>query len=389
MIDRRLGARVTLLLDEFPAVAITGPRQAGKTTLALQIASARPSVYLDLESPADRARLAEPELFLDAHAEKLVVLDEIQRVPELFPVLRGIIDRGRRAGRRTGRFLLLGSASIDLIAGASESLAGRLAVAELPPLGLLEVQEDAAEALWVRGGFPESLLAASDSASLRWREAFIATYLERDVPLLGPRVPAETLRRFWTMLAHRQGAPLNAAELAGSLGVAGSTVSRYLDLLVDLLLVRRLPPAASNVGKRLVRSPRVYVRDSGLVHALLGLGDRDALLGHPVAGVSWEGFVVEQLVEAAGPDVDAAFYRATGGAEIDLVLTWRSGVRWAVEIKRTAAPSFGRGFRSAVADLRPDASFVACPVGGAFPLAEGVTAVAPAELARRVAAQPG
>ncbi len=390
MFARRAASDVRLLLEEFPAVALTGPRQSGKTTLAHQIVTGRPSVYLDLESPSDLARLTEPELYLDAHADELVVLDEVQRVPDLFPVLRSVIDRGRRQGLRSGRFLLLGSASIDLIGGASESLAGRLAVAELGPLNVLEVPpaDDEADALWVRGGFPESLLARSDAASLRWRDAFIATYLERDIPLLGPRVPAETLRRLWTMLAHRQGAPLNAAEMAGSLGIAGTTVGRYLDLLVDLLLVRRIAPAASNVGKRLVRSPRVYVRDSGLVHALLQIPGRDALLGHPVAGASWEGYVVEQLLQAAGPRVDAAYYRASGGAEVDLVLTWPSGRRWAVEIKRATAPKLGRGFHAAVADLQPDASFVACPVAEAFPLAEGVTALAPVELAARVAEGP-
>lgn len=388
MLDRCVAEHVRLLLHEFPAVALTGPRRAGKTTLALQLADAQPSIYLDLESPSDRARLTEPELFLDAHRDDLVVLDEVQRVPDLFPVLRSVIDRGRRQGLRAGRFLLLGSASIDLIGGASESLAGRLATAELGPLNVLEVPAGDDEALWVRGGFPESLLARSDPASTRWREAFIATYLERDIPLFGPRVGAETLRRLWTMLAHRQGAPLNAAELAGSLGITGVSVARYLDLLVDLLLVRRLPPASSNVGKRLVRSPRVYVRDSGLVHTLLQIPERDALLGHPVAGSSWEGYVVEQLLQVADTGVDAAYYRATGGAEVDLVLTWPSGRRWAIEIKRTTTPKLGRGFHSAVADIQPDEAFVACPVDDPFPLGEGVTAIPPRDLAARLAARP-
>lgn len=386
MFERRQALKVAQLLDEFPAVALTGPRQAGKTTLALEIAQARGGTYLDLESPSDAARLSEPELYFEQHQRELVILDEVQRTPGLFPVLRGVIDHRRRAGQQAGHVLLLGSASIDLIADASESLAGRLAVVELGPLNVLEVPVPERGALWLRGGFPDSLLAASDAASLRWRQAFVATYLERDIPLLGPRIPAETLRRLWTMLAHRQGAPLNAAELAGALAVSGATVARYLDLLVDLLLVRRLEPATSNLGKRLVRAPKVYVRDSGLVHALLGLETADDLLGHPVVGASWEGYVIEQLAQVSPPESDLSFYRSSGGAEIDLVMTWPGGERWAIEIKRTATPTVGRGFRSAAEDLQPDRSFIACPITGSFPLAGDVTAIGVAELAELVAA---
>jgi predicted AAA+ superfamily ATPase len=389
MFERELASRLTQLLAEFPAVALTGPRQVGKTTLALELGRDRPSTYLDLESPRDLARLSEPELYFDQHPDTLLILDEVQRAPALFPVLRGTIDRRRRAGQTGGQFLLLGSASIDLIADASESLAGRLAVAELAPLNLLELPPDPRHDLWVRGGFPDSLTASSDAASMRWREAFVATYLERDIPALGPRVPAETLRRFWTMLAHRQGSPLNAAQLASALAVSGVTIARYVDLLVDLLLVRRLQPAASNLGKRLARAPKVYVRDSGMLHALLGLPDADAILGHPVAGISWEGYVIEQLIQASGPTVDATYYRSTGGAEIDLVLTWPSGRRWAVEIKRTATPKLSRGFHSAVLDLRPDASFFACPVDAPYPLGDGVTAISPLDLATRAQAEKG
>lgn len=387
MFERLQASVLRELLGEFPAVALTGPRQSGKTTLALELERSLGGTYLDLETPSDLARLAEPELYFEAHDGELVILDEVQRVPELFPVLRGILDRRRRAGQPAGHTLLLGSASIDLIADASESLAGRLAVVELGPLNLLEVTGGAREALWLRGGFPGSLLASSDAASLRWRQAFIATYLERDIPLLGPRIPAETLRRFWTMLAHRQGSSLNAAELAGALSVTGATVARYLDLLVDLLLVRRLPPATSNAGKRLARSPKVYVRDSGLVHALLGLRTLDDLLGHPVLGSSWEGHVIEQLAQVAPAGCELSYYRSTGGAEIDLVLDWPGGERWAVEIKRTAAPKLGRGFRSAADDLKPDRSFVACPVRESFPLEPGITAINPLELAQLVAAR--
>jgi predicted AAA+ superfamily ATPase len=270
MIPRRLLSALTSALDEAPAVALLGPRQAGKTTLALEVAKRRRSVYLDLESEADGAKLADPELYLAQHADKLVILDEIHRTPQIFRSLRGLIDQGRRSGRGKGRFLVLGFASIELLKQSSESLAGRIRYLELGPLDAGEVGRERLDALWLRGGFPESLLAASDAASLRWRLDFIRTYLERDIPQLGPRIPAETLRRLWTMLAHSQGGLLNAAALARALAVDGKTVAAYLDLLVDLLLVRRLPPWHANVRKRLVKSPKVYVRDNGLVHALLG-----------------------------------------------------------------------------------------------------------------------
>jgi predicted AAA+ superfamily ATPase len=379
MIARRLAADVTDLLADSPAVVLTGPRQAGKTTLALSLAAERRSIYLDLESPSDRARLAEPELYLAEHADELVILDEIHRAPGLFEELRGIIDRGRREGRAVGRFLLLGSASVEMLAQSGETLAGRVAICELGPFDITEVGEDRQDALWLRGGFPESLLAADDRRSLRWRADFIRTYLERDVPQLGPRIPAETLRRLWTMLAHRQGGMLNVAQLARSLAIDGKTVSRYLDLLVDLLLVRRLPPLAANVGKRLARSPKVYIRDSGLAHALLGIGDREALLGHPVVGGSWEGLVIENVLMAAGYGVAASFYRTSGGAEIDLVLEL-GGERWAIEVKRTRAPRIERGFRSAFDDLAPTRGFLVYPGPERFPLGDRVEAIGLAQL---------
>src|SRR5262245_57643182 len=315
MIPRRLLPSLTAALAEAPAGALLGPRQVGKTTLALEVAKARPSVYLDLESEADRTKLSEPELYLPQHEDKLVILDEIQRTPQLFRSLRGLIDSGRRRGRGEGRFLVLGSASIDLLKQSSESLAGRIRHLELAPLDASEVGRKRLDALWLRGGFPESLLAASDAASLRWRRDFIRTYLERDIPQFGPRIPAETLRRLWTMLAHQQGGLLNAANLARGLGVSGATIGRYLDLMVDLLLVRRLPPRLANAGKRLVRSPKVYLRDSGLLHSLLGIPDKEALLGHPVAGGSWEGLVIENLIGVAGDDAAPSFYRTSNGAE--------------------------------------------------------------------------
>jgi predicted AAA+ superfamily ATPase len=380
MISRRIGPSVALLLEEGPAVVLTGPRQVGKTTLALAIAEGRDAVYLDLESEADRAKLGAPELYLADHADELVVLDEIQRAPRIFEALRGTIDRGRREGRGTGRFLLLGSAAIELLAQSGETLAGRVAFAELAPLDVTEVGGDRLDQLWIRGGFPESFLAKSDPASLRWRRDFIRTYLERDIPQLGPRIPAETLRRLWTMLAHQQGGLLNAAQIARGLGVSGTTVGHYLDLMVDLLLVRRLPPRLANVGKRMVRSPKVYVRDSGLAHALLGLADKEAVLGHPVAGGSWEGLAIENLIATAGEQAEASFYRTSGGAEVDLVLTWADGREWAVEVKRSLAPKLERGLRSALEDLRPERAFVVYPGSERYQLGAGVEAIGLAAL---------
>lgn len=387
MIERRLRTVVEERLASQAAVCLLGPRQTGKTTLALEIAGSRPSVYLDLESPADAARLSEPELYLDQHRDELVVVDEIQRSPGLFEVLRGVIDRGRREGRGTGMFLLLGSASPALLRQSGETLAGRISYLELEGFTVDETGRDEVERLWVRGGFPLSFLAADDRTSLAWRQDFTRTYLERDIPQLGSRVPAETLRRFWTMLAHRQGAPFNATDLARSLGLAVSTASRYLDLMVDLMLVRRLEPWTANVGKRLTRTPRAFVRDSGILHALLGLEDRDAILGHPIAGPSWEGFVIENLIAAAGSRAEACFFRSSGGAEIDLVLEWPGGPRWAVEIKRSLTPKLTRGFRAASEDIQPDCGFVVYPGQERYPVKPGVEAIGLAEiteLARRI-----
>lgn len=380
MLERRIAQHVGSLLRQSPAVVLTGPRQVGKTTLALAVAKEGPAAYLDLESPADRARLAEPELYFADHVNELLVLDEIQRLPGLFEVLRGAIDRGRREGNANGHFLLLGSASLELLKQSGESLAGRTAFAELAPFDVTEVGAEQLDRLWVRGGFPESFLAATEEASLRWRRDFIRTYLERDIPQLGPRIPAETLRRLWTMLAHNQGGLLNAANLARGLGVSGATVGNYLDLMVDLLLVRRLPPRLANAGKRLVRSPKVYVRDSGLLHALLGIADKESLLGHPVIGASWEGLVIENLIAIAGPAVEPSFYRTSGGAEIDLVLTWADGREWAVGVKRTLAPKLERGTRSALADVEPERAFVVYPGEERFPLGDDIEAIGLADL---------
>jgi len=387
LIRRRLQTQVLGLLDAYPAVVLLGARQVGKTTLALQVARGRDALYLDLESVADRAKLSDPELYLAEHEDRLVILDEVHRVPNLFQSLRGLIDRGRRRGKRSGRFLLLGSASMDLLRQSGETLAGRVAYLELNPFDVLEVGTKDGDRLWVRGGFPDSFLAKDDAASVNWRENFIRTYLERDVPQLGPRIPAETLRRFWVMLAHAQGGLLNAAALARGLGLDGKTIARYLDLMVDLLLVRRLMPWHRNVGKRLVRSPKVYVRDSGVVHALLGLGTKEAVLSHPVVGQSWEGFVIENLLAVAPQSSEANFYRATGGAEIDLVLTLPGRRPWAIEVKRSLDPKPAKGFYSACKDVKPERRFVVYAGLESFDLLEGVTAVNLRNLASEVAAE--
>lgn len=380
MIYRLAEARISDLLTRFPAVAVLGPRQVGKTTLARRIVQelGAAAVYLDLELPSHRAKLSDPELYFSSQEDRLVVLDEIQRVPGLFEVLRGVIDERRRQGRRYRQFLLLGSASIDLLQQSSETLAGRIAYSELTPLLAEEVatkKRGDRDRLWLRGGFPDSFLAADEAASVEWREEFIGTYLERDIPLLGPRIPAETLRRFWTMLAHEQGTLLNAASVAGAIGVSGQTVGRYLDLMVDLLLVRRLPPWSKNAGKRLVRSPKVYVRDSGLVHALLGLRDLDAVLGHPVTGGSWEGFVIENLLAAAPSGTSACFYRTAVGAEIDLVLDLPPKERWAIEIKRSSAPVLSKGFYLGCGDIKATRRMVVHAGEDTFGLGDGVEAV--------------
>jgi predicted AAA+ superfamily ATPase len=387
MIPRQAQAAVIAGLARQAAVVLLGPRQVGKTTLAHAIGDAMGALHLDLEDSEDRARLALPGPFLDAMADRLVVLDEIHRMPELFDTLRGVIDRGRRSGRGKGRFLILGSASIDLMRQA-ESLAGRTAFVELPGLIASEVEDDRAtrERLWLRGGFPDPFLAADDAESIALRRDLVRTYLHRDVAMFGPRVPASAMERLWTMLAHGQGGLLNASEIARALEVSTQSVTRYVDLLCDLLLARRLPPLHANTTKRLVKAPKVYVRDSGLVHALLGLDTAFRLLGHPVAGSSWEGFVIENLLAVAPSATRAAFYRTAVGAEIDLVLDFAHGERWAIEIKRAAAARPGRGFHQALIDVAPTRAFMVHAGDDAFPISSQIEAVGLGDLMGRLRA---
>jgi len=375
VIRRRLEPLLLASLRRFPIVGLVGARQVGKTTLARAVGHrVGRAVYLDLERPSDSARLADPELYLEPLADRLVIIDEIQRLPALFPVLRSLVD----AKLRNGRFLVLGSASPDLSRQASESLAGRIVYHELAPLSLDEAgaqTRPAPMALWNRGGFPPSYLATSDGQSLDWREAFIDTHLQRDLPALGVRIPAAALRRFWEMLAHFHGQLWNASKIAASLGVSAPTAKHYLDTLQDTFMVRALPPFAANVKKRLVKSPKVYLRDSGLLHALLRVGTIDNLLGHPIAGASWEGWVIEQALAGFEGRSGAYFYRTAAGAEIDLVLERARGRRLAFEIKLGSTPSPSRGFWSGLADLKPSAAFVVYSGKERYPLARGVDAL--------------
>jgi uncharacterized protein len=368
-IQRSLEQQVKLQLQEFPAVAILGPRQVGKSTLAKKlVAESGNSVYLDLEKPADRNKLSDPYAYLNKQRNLLVCLDEIQRVPELFPVLRSVIDENEQAGR----FLILGSASRDLIRQGPESLAGRLAYQELTPLHVVELQSQALldlDVLRLRGGFPRSWRARSDSSSMEWRNQFIRSFLERDIPQLsGSLIPAESLRRLWTMLAHNHGQNLNQSQLGSSLGVTHNTIRTWLDLLQQTFVIRQLPAWSGNTAKRLVKSPKVYIRDAGLLHALLDIETLDELYGHPIYGASWEGFVIEQLLSHTSR-WQPSFYRTRNGAEIDLVFE-RGRKRIAIEIKGSTAPTLSRGVHNAVEDLDPDQFWLIADVKESYSLGD-------------------
>lgn len=367
-------------------MVIVGPRQAGKTTLSLKLQELLMANYLDLEAPSDLVKLTDPELYLSSQLHTLVILDEVHRTPDLFPVLRGLIDKARRMKKAKGRYLLLGSASFELLKQSGESLAGRVSYLELSPFMIQEVVSgpDDIDKLWLRGGFPESFLSGTDAGSRQWRKDFISTYLERDLPQFGAALPAETMRRLWTMMAYSQGGLLNAAQLSKSLGIDVRTINRYIDLFTGLLLVRRLLPWHGNVGKRLVKSPKIYLRDSGILHTLLGLVSLEDVLSHPVAGLSWEGFVVENIINSlnsAGLDFEPYFYRTSAGAEIDLLICLPGGRRYAFEIKRSLAPTPGKGFWNAHADLEPTWSYVVYPGDETYPLAKNVSALSVFNLA--------
>lgn len=389
MLKRRLEVKLQNYLKQFPAVCLIGPRQVGKTTLARLYGQKfskkqKKAHYLDLENPRDFQKLTDdPVGYLENYQDRLIILDEVQLLPNLFKVLRGLIDERILKGKKAGHFLILGSASIELLKQSSESLAGRIAYLEMAPLDILEAPKKAD--LWWRGGFPDSLLAVDDSASILWRDQFVKTYLERDIPLLGPRIPAETLRRFWTMLAHYQGSVLNAAQLARSLGVTGNTIAGYLDLLVDLLLVRRLEPYHPNIKKRLVKSPKVYLKDSGLVHSLLQIDSAESLLAHPIVGMSWEGYVIENILRVMPNHSKAYFYRTQTDVEIDLVLRLPKNQIWAIEIKRTSAPKVERGFWQALEDIKPNKAFIVYPGNDRYPKTKNVEVIGLKEIVELLA----
>lgn len=389
MFPRHQAQNLHEALRRSPAVALLGPRQIGKTTLALCLAAAD-GLYLDLESPEDRNKLGNVEQYLRTKQDRLVVLDEVQRLPALFEPLRGLIDQARRAAakdpqiRSAGLYLLLGSASLDLIQQSSETLAGRIAFVELTGLHRLEVPPALWEDLWLRGGFPASLTAESLSDSVLWRRDFTRTYLERDVGQFAPRIASEMLRRFWVMLAHLQGSTVNIAQLSRNLDVDTRTANAYLDLLTDLLLVRKLGPWHTNQGKRLVKSHKVYIRDSGLLHGLLGITDMDSLLAHPVVGASWEGHVIESLLAVVPPQVAPSFYRSRAGAEIDLLLTWPDASQWAIEIKRSTTPKLERGFHHACEDLRPTKKWLVYSGNEAYPLRDDIEVIPLHDAMRRL-----
>ena len=373
MIKRILNCEIIQSLQHFPAVGLVGARQVGKTTLAQMIAKqwAQKTLYLDLERPTDYATLSEPELFLTRHTDKLVIIDEIQLRGDLFPVLRSLIDMDRRPGR----FLLLGSSSPDLMRQSGESLAGRIAYHELSPLLLSELSPDKMDLLWMRGGFPDSFLAASDEVSIQWRQDFIMTYLQRDLAFMGYdiRIPVMKLRQFWQMLAHTHGQLINLSQLAMNMELSRQSVRKYLDILQETFMIRQLQPFHANLKKRLVKSPKIFIRDSGIFHTLMGLDAFQELAGHSSLGMSWEGFCLEQILGQLPRGWNAFFYRTQAGAEVDLILQRRFGeAPIFIEFKYSQSPKLTKGFWEAKTDLQPKASYVIYPGFQSYPLGESI-----------------
>lgn len=386
MIERKYYSIVDQKLANFPAIGLLGPRQIGKTTLAHNLLNNRPSLYLDLENYEDLAKLESPIAYLESHKDKLIILDEIHRKPDIFMSLRSQIDKNIRSGYQNGQFLILGSASLDLLQQSSESLAGRIAYIEMSPISIAEITNNYDELLnlWMRGGFPRSLLASSDIDSAEWRNSFIKTYLERDIPQFSPRIPAETLRRLWVMLAHSHGTIINVSKLALSLSISGQSVSRYIDLLVDLFLVRRLMPWHTNLKKRLVRSPKLYIRDSGILHALLNIPNFENLLSNPIIGASWEGMVIDNLLSFLPLGAEAYFYRSLAGAEIDLIIKHPDGRLIAIEIKHSSTPKLDKGFHIACEDINPTHRYVVYKGDETFLLNKEIYAISPFEMMKLI-----
>lgn len=376
-----------------PVVVILGPRQVGKTTLALEFAKPlldKPVHYLDLELDSDLAKLDDAESYLRRFENQLLVIDEVQRKPDLFRVIRGLVDIRKRAGERAGHFLLLGSASKELLQQSSETLAGRIRYLELTPFTVSELNQTdplgfSVEKLWFRGGFPDSYLADSEEESWNWRQDFISTYVEKDIPLFGPQVPATRMKRFWTMLGHYHGQQANLSTIAKSLDVSHTTIKTYLDILQDFFMVRQVQPWSGNTKKRLVKTPKIYLRDSGLLHNLMNIHTFDHLLGHPVVGASWEGFVVENILNNLSSSWTASYYRSSNQAEIDLVLEKTNQEVWAIEVKRSIAPTLSAGFHSACEDIGATKKIVVYSGKDRFPMKGEVEVIGLAEFLKMVA----
>jgi hypothetical protein len=377
MIKRHLASILEIRLSQSPVVALIGSRQVGKTTLAHGLTIDKPRHYLDLERPSDVAKLSDPEIYLNKFAGQLVILDEIQRLPELFPVLRSLVDERRRAGERSAHFLILGSASPDLLQQSSETLAGRISFLELGPLNLLEIGHDATclDQHWFRGGYPDSYLSIDDASAVQWCEDFIMSYVERYLPQLGVSSPSIVLRRFCSMLAHQQGSTLNLSQLGNSLDIDGKTVRHYLDLLEGLFIVRRLPAWSRNAGKRMVKAPKVYLRDTGILHTLAGLHSLEQVLGHPICGHSWEGYCIEQILSRLPNGCTASHYRTQAGAEIDLVLQTAKGEIVCIEIKRTLSPKLKPSFLESMKTMGAICGYFLIPEGDGYPLADNIQAI--------------
>lgn len=378
MIKRGITESIKKSLSVFPAVGLIGSRQVGKTTLAKGGHGFKKAVYLDLENPEDQFKLSRPDIYLQKLTDQLVIIDEVQLMPELFPLLRSLIDQKRTPGR----FLLLGSASPALIRQSSESLAGRIIYHELSPLDLREVKTTKLDTLWMRGGYPESFLAKNDKMSFLWRESFIRSFLERDIPQFGLRIPAPQLRRFWTMLAHLHGQIWNASQIAVNFGISATSIQHYLDILEETFMVRRLHPYFENTKKRLIKSPKVYVRDSGLLHSLLSISSPDALQSNPILGVSWEGFVLEQIIRQVPLTWQYFFYRTSTGNEIDLILKDDHGKYTSIEVKYSLHPQLTKGFWGAIEDLKCSRNFVIYPGDSCFPVGKNLEVLSIKNLSR-------
>lgn len=384
MREREISESLIRRLGATAAVALLGARQVGKTTLAKAIGRQQGAVYIDLESPSDLVKLHDAEEFFALHADKLIILDEIQYKPELFPILRGVIDRNRERGHRVGQFLLLGSASMDLLRQSSESLAGRISYLQMSGFNCVEVEGDDLRQLWHQGGFPESFLAPDSEVAMDWLEDLIRTYLERDIPQLGFKVPSSKLRRLWTMLAHLQGESVNMTQLGANLEIDRREAAHYADILVDLLLVRRLQPWFVNVKKRLIKSPRYYLRDSGILHRLLGIDTYEDLLSHPVLGKSWEGFVIENIHSVLPMRAETFYYRTSAGAELDLVIRFSADEVWAVEIKYGSAPKLSRSFEQSCQDVQATQKYVVYGGEEQVPIGNGALLLPLADLLRKI-----